>query len=206
MDCIDVSQLHELELSNNLRVDDPQVIVNSLVEHHVIHNLVHLLPHSSKLVDSVQVDPLQQFVCFGVCFCSLNQTPNELDYPLILVINAEVEAEKQNEWVLLDESRVLTDTIDDFHVQEHPLFGHLFSQAVCLLEPVGELVVEVNLFLKPIPKHFFSIPQSGGASLVRPFVLLLLLFFKPRVPDFAHESSDFIGLETISYRRPSFAP
>jgi hypothetical protein len=45
-----------------LRINDSQVVIDGLVEDHVINNRVDLLPDGSDLFDTVDIDIFQQLV------------------------------------------------------------------------------------------------------------------------------------------------
>jgi len=80
-----------------------------------------------------------------ICVHLDDQSSQELDKVRVIVVNAEVEAIEEGERVLLDVVGVFTDDFDDFKVHGISLLWLLFSQAIALLEPVGNFVMEVDL-------------------------------------------------------------
>lgn len=70
-----VSQLDESQLSEDLGVHDSQVIVDSLIENHVIDHRVDLLSDGSDPLDTVDIDVLQELVYLVMSEDLLYQSP-----------------------------------------------------------------------------------------------------------------------------------
>ena len=104
MDSIFVSELEKFDVSHDLHVDNSKIIINSLVEYHMINKLLDLFPFSSDSLDAVHVNVLKQLVNLLVTMYFMNQSPQELNQGLIVVLNAEEKAVEQSHWILLDVS------------------------------------------------------------------------------------------------------
>ena len=117
MEGILVSKLDELELTHNLRVYNPEVVVDGLIENHVVHMSIYLLPYSSQDLNSVDINILEDlFNLFrllgGVHF--LYKGSQELDQIWVVIVNTEVQAVKQSQRILFDVVGVFRNNFDDF--------------------------------------------------------------------------------------------
>lgn len=74
-----VSHLDKSALSQDLRVNNSEVIVDGLIENHVVHELVYLLSDRSDFLDSVDIDILKQLVNLVVLRYLLDQSPDKLN-------------------------------------------------------------------------------------------------------------------------------
>lgn len=93
---------------DDLRVDDPQILVESRVHDHVVSVLVHRLTNLPQSVHSMDVNQLEEFHDALVGdFQLLNQSPHELNKVWVPVDDAKIEAEKQGKLVFLDVIGVL---------------------------------------------------------------------------------------------------
>lgn len=117
MNGILVSQLDVLEVPHDLHVDDSKVIVDGLVENHVINQLLDLLSLGSDSLNSIDVDVLKKLVNLLMIMDLVNQGSKELNQWLIVILDAKEEAIKQRHWVLLNVAWVFTDAVDDFQVK-----------------------------------------------------------------------------------------
>jgi hypothetical protein len=59
MKCILISHLKESKLSEDLAINDPEIIIDSLIEDHVVNNLIDLFSNRSDLIDTILVDILK---------------------------------------------------------------------------------------------------------------------------------------------------
>lgn len=141
-----VSHLDRFEATQDLSVHDSQVIVHSLVEHHVVQLSVDLLSNCTQLLDLVIIDVRNDLLDFfeTVLFRQLDeQGVHEVDDLRIVVVNAKVEAVEQGHRILPDVVVVLSDEADDLLVGLDALIRLRSTEAVSLLEPVSDLMVEV---------------------------------------------------------------
>lgn len=60
LECIFISELYGAQLSQNLCVDDPQVVINGLVKHYVVYLIVDHLANCSQPLDAINIYLLKQ--------------------------------------------------------------------------------------------------------------------------------------------------
>jgi len=125
MDSISVSELKELDVSHDLIVDNSKIIVNGLIEDHVVNELLDLFSFGSDSLDSIHINVLQQLINPLVAVDLLNEGSKELDQRLVEILDTEEKAIEEGHWILLNVSRMLADAVNDFKVQGLLSFGHL---------------------------------------------------------------------------------
>jgi hypothetical protein len=136
------------QLSQDLAVHDSEVIVDSLVENHVINNLIDLFSNCSDLVDSFLINLLQQSVDLFIIFNLIDQVTKKTEEFFVLKIDAKEEEVEKSHGVCFYEICMLTDTFNDFEVQGCFSFLDFFAKAVCLFKSICNLMVEVYFMLK----------------------------------------------------------
>jgi len=125
MDSISVSELKELDVSHDLIVNNSKIIVNGLIEDHVVNELLDLFSFGSDSLDSIHINVLQQLINPLVAVDLLNEGSKELDQRLVEILDTEEKAIEEGHWILLNVSRMLADAVNDFKVQGLLSFGHL---------------------------------------------------------------------------------
>ena len=134
-------------MSDDLRVNDFEVIVHSLVENHVVNNLIQMVTFGPQPVYAIDIDVLKELIYLGMRVDFLDELPQELNHLLILVVNTEEEAVEQSDWLLLNEVFVLLDTFDDILVElSSGIAIILLCKSIGFLKPVSDLVMEVDFF------------------------------------------------------------
>lgn len=103
MQGIFVSELNELQLSHNLRKDNSEIVIYSLIEGHVVNVGVDALSNSSDSFDSMRVNVIKKLVYSYWSILNLgNECSQEFNHIRILVIDTEVEAVEESHGVLFD--------------------------------------------------------------------------------------------------------
>jgi len=113
VDGILVPELNELKRIEYLVVDNPQVVIDSLIEDHVVDQRVDLFPGFPKSADSMNVDVLKYPVCLRPDWQLLDNLPQELDHLRVVVENTEEKAVEYTHGVLLDVGWVFGDAVND---------------------------------------------------------------------------------------------
>jgi len=112
-----VSELDEPQLLEDLGVDYSEVVVDSLVEHHVVDVLVDLLTDLTKALNAMDINQLQQPVDLLSRAEPLDECSEELDEVFIMEEDAEVQAVEERHRVLLDVPGELSYTVDNLKVE-----------------------------------------------------------------------------------------
>lgn len=118
---------------------------------------VQSLSNGPKYLNAVNIDVLKELLnlLWLVLIVHLgNERSKELNELWVVVVDTEVQAVKESEFVLLNVVRVLTDNLDDFSVQHLLLAAQFLPQSVSLLESIGDFVVEID-FLSELLKVVF---------------------------------------------------
>jgi len=116
MEGILVSELDEPQLVHYLLIHDSQIVVDSLVEYHVVNELVDGLQLSTEAFNPVDIDELEESIVALNRSELVDQHPKELHQVWVVVVDAEVEAVEQGHWVLLEVVRMLANALDDVKV------------------------------------------------------------------------------------------
>jgi len=74
-----VSELHKSALPHDLTVHDSEVIINGLIENHMVNNRVNLFSYRSDLLNAIDINELQQLVYLVVLMNLVNERPQELN-------------------------------------------------------------------------------------------------------------------------------
>lgn len=86
---VTVTKLHESQMAKDRGIYDSQVVVDCLVEDHVVDKLVHLLTGLSKLVDSVDINELEELFNLLVWWDSFYEESDEVEQLVVLEVDAE---------------------------------------------------------------------------------------------------------------------
>jgi len=115
---IGVSELNDTELSQNLSKDNSELIINGLVENHMVNESIDCFSNSSQSFNTVNIDMLEELIDLSWTIRHLlNQGSHELYQVRVVVVDAEVEAVEKGHLVLINIIRVLCDNINDLLVQ-----------------------------------------------------------------------------------------
>ena len=89
-----VSEHDKLELSQNLSINNPQIIIDCLEEHHVVHMNIQWISYLSEPIDTVLNNELKDFInllgLVGVAHL-IDQDLEELNQFRVVVVNTEVQ-------------------------------------------------------------------------------------------------------------------
>jgi hypothetical protein len=88
--------LDEPALSQDLGVDNSEVIVHGLIEYHMVNKLVDLLSNCSDLFNTVDINEFEQLVDLLMAMNLVDQRAKEFNKILVLVINTEEKAVKES--------------------------------------------------------------------------------------------------------------
>ena len=116
MKCILISHLKKLQLSKNLTIHNPKVVINGLIENHVVDHLVDLLANCSDLFDSILIDVLEETVDLFVGVDFVDEFTEELNEILVLEIDAKEEAVEESHGVCFNVISMFDDALDDIVV------------------------------------------------------------------------------------------
>ena len=62
MKCVRISHLKESQLSKDLAVYNSKIIIDSLVEDHMVNNLIDLFSNCSNLFNTILVNVFKKFI------------------------------------------------------------------------------------------------------------------------------------------------
>ena len=113
---VDISNLDKLELPDDLRVDQPQVVINCLIEHPMENVQIDLLANGPDSLDPIHINELKELLYFlgFVLVHLLGESSQEFYNFGVVVVDAKVKAVEQREGVLLDVVRVVANDLNDF--------------------------------------------------------------------------------------------
>ena len=142
-----VSQLDEPELSQNLCIHDSEVIVNCLVEDHVVNVGVDDLTNCSDSLDAVYINILEHLIDpLWLILELVNECSQEFYQVGIVIVHTEVKTVEESHLVFLDVVGMLIDNVDDLKVQGLFLLWLLLSKSVGLFITIGNFVMEIHFF------------------------------------------------------------
>jgi len=78
MTSIFVSKLHKSQHSKDLRVNDSEVVVQSLVHNHVVNETVYLFTNRPNLVNTIDINVLEKAINLFVGMDFVNECSKEL--------------------------------------------------------------------------------------------------------------------------------
>jgi hypothetical protein len=116
MNSILISELDPFDVSHDLIINDSKIIINCLIEDNMIDKLLNLFSFCSDSLDTIYINVFQKFINLIVAMDLLDQCSKEFNQRLIAVLNTEEETIEEGHWILLNVSRMLTDTIDNFKI------------------------------------------------------------------------------------------
>ena len=92
--------------------------MNSLVENHVIHVRVDHFTNSPKSLNTIDINELKHLIYLMRSVDHLgDQSSQEFNQVWIVVIDAEVKTVEECQWILFDIVTMLTNDVNDLHVQ-----------------------------------------------------------------------------------------
>lgn len=142
-----VSQLDEPELSQNLCIHDSEIIVNGLVEDHMIDMSINDFSNGPDSLNTININILKHLINPLWLILELVDECSEEFYEVwVVVVDAEVEAIEESHLIFLDIISVLIDNIDDLKVEGLFLLWLLLTKSVSFLISVGDFMVEVYFF------------------------------------------------------------
>lgn len=127
-------------------VDNAEIVIDGLVEDHVVNVGVYYFTHCAQSFDTVYVDVLEDLVYFvRPHFNFVDKHSKEFNNLWVLEVNTKIQAVKEGHGIQLYVVTVFRYDLNDFLVQLL-LFVRLFlSQAIGLFKAIEGLVMEVDL-------------------------------------------------------------
>ena len=152
---VTISELDSTKLAKDLSIHNSKIIINCLVEHHMVHESINLFTNCTESLYAIDINVLKKFVNFTRSLCHFtDQCPEEPNYFWIIVVNTEVQAVEEGHLILFNVTRVISDVINDLLSQLSLLMAMLFSKSISLFKSVCHFVMEVY-FLPELQKVFF---------------------------------------------------
>lgn len=142
----------------------------------MVHKLVYGVPSLPDLVNTIDIDLLQQLINLFTVRNFLDKNSQEINHLWIVVVNAEVKTVEQSHGILLNVARVLTDAVYNFQVQRlFPLTGFL-CKSIGFFEPISYFMVKIDFFSENFNIVILDLLLRilAFATLVTLFMILLL--------------------------------
>ena len=200
MKCILISHLKQLQLSQNLTVHNPKVVIDGLIEYHVVDDLVDLFANCSNLFDTILIDVLQKSVDLFMRMDFVNEFTEELNKILIFEVDAKEEAVEKGHGIRFNVVGMLDDALDDIIVQiSFSILSsiNLLPKPICFFKPICNFMMEINLCPEDIHIVFLNLFLLFSVFL-RSEVLQLETLFTGLSSNWSH--GIFVSVRSHRYR------
>jgi len=128
---------------------------------------VDYFANSPKSLNTIDINELKHLIYLTRSIDHLgDQGSQEFDQVWIVVVDAEIETIEERHWILLNIVTMLTNDLNDLHVQSFLLAWLLLGETISFFKSVGNLVMEINFLAELLKVLFFDLIIDSGSDFV----------------------------------------